>query len=396
MPIESPFHARTSQLCTSMRWKDWAGYFAVCSYEPCHEQEYFAYRHAAGLMDATPLFKYTVSGADAGRLLSRVMTRDITKLRVGRVTYCCWCDDAGKIMDDGTVSRLDDDVYRVTAAEPTLHWLRLNARRYQVAIEDVTTKYGILALQGPLSRGILGHVCGRAVTDLRFFRLTQTTIDRRPVTITRTGYTGDLGYEVWCDSADALPVYDAITEAGQNYRLMPAGLDALDVARVEAGFVMNGVDYHSSNHCLIESRKSTPYELGLGWTVQLDRDPFIGQSKLREEKQRGSQWSFVGLDYDWVAFERLFARHDLPPQTPHGAWRDPLPVFDRTGRQVGQATSGAWSPTLKKNLALASVKRSHAAEGRELLIEATVEFERTRTPVTVSAPMFFDPERKRG
>lgn len=395
MPIPSPFHERTRQLCTSFRWKDWAGYYAVCSFESCHEQEYFAYRHAAGLMDATPLFKYDIRGTDSARFLARVVARDIGKLRVGRVTYCCWCDDDGKVMDDGTVTRLDDDHYRLTAAEPTLHWLLINARAYQVDVHDITHDFGILALQGPLSRDVLEHACGDRILGLRFFRTMETTIDGRPVTVSRTGYTGDLGYEIWCKNDDALPVYDALLESGQPYRLLPAGLDALDVARIEAGFIMNGVDYFSANHCLIEARKSTPLELGLEWTVHLDRAPFIGQGALKREHERGPAWAFVGLEYDWPALEALFARYDLPPETPHGAWRTPLPVYDRTGKQIGQATSGAWSPTLKKNLALASVQTSHSTIGRELLIEVTVEFERLKAPVRVTSPLFFDPERKR-
>jgi aminomethyltransferase len=190
-------------------------------------------------------------------------------------------------------------------------------------------------------------------------------------------------------------VYDAIMEAGKKYQIMPAGLAALDVARIEAGFLMNGVDYFSSNHCVIDSRKSTPYEMGLGWTVNLKRDPFIGQAALKEEKKKGSKWSFVGLDYDWEAYEKLFAIYDLAPETPHGAWRTALPVFNGYGEQVGQATSGAWSPTLKKNLALASIKTDSFKMGDTLKIEATAEYERKTCPVKVCPTMFYNPERKR-
>lgn len=378
-----------------MNWKDWAGYYAVVSYDTHHEQEYFAFRHAAGLFDATPLFKYEVTGPDALNFLERVMARDIGRLKPGRVTYCCWCDDEGKILDDGTVSFLGDDYYRVTAAEPFFHWFHQNARALDVTIEDVTGRYGILALQGPLAREILVRAAGAEITALRFFRLREAEIDNRRVTITRTGYTGDLGYEIWCRNEDALAVYDAVMESGRDFRIMPAGLTALDVARVEAGFIMNGVDYFSANHCLINSRKSTPYELGLGWTVDLERDPFIGQKALRKEEREGSEWQFVGLEYDWDAFEAIFASYDLPPETPAGAWRTALPVYNRNGKQIGQATSGAWSPTLKKNLALASIRTSEFAFGDTLRIEVTAEYERKDCPVTVTKPMFFDPKRKR-
>ena len=217
MPIKSPFHERTSQLCQSLNWKDWAGYHAVVSYDTNYEHEYFAYRHAAGLMDVTPLFKYEIKGPDAVHLLSRIMVKNIYKLKLGQITYCCWCDDAGNVVDDGTVSCLSEEHYRVTAAESTLHWLHQNARSLNVTIEDCTAQFGMLAIQGPLSREILSHAAGQKVADLRFFRLMDNTIDNRKVTITRTGYTGDLGYEVWCENKDAIAVYDAIMESGKNY-----------------------------------------------------------------------------------------------------------------------------------------------------------------------------------
>ncbi len=378
-----------------MFWKDWAGYYAVVSYDTHHDQEYFAFRHAAGLLDATPLFKYEVKGPDSLYILSRIMAKDIGKLKEGRVTYCCWCDDEGKVLDDGTVSCLGKDHYRVTAAEPFLHWFLQNSRSLDVAIEDITSRFGILALQGPLSRDILVHAAGGDVASLGFFRLQESMIDNRRVTITRTGYTGDLGFEVWCGNEDAVAVYDALMESGRNYQIMPAGLAALDVSRIEAGFIMNGVDYFSANHCVIDSQKSTPYEIGLGWTVDLDRERFIGQEALKREKAMGSKWQFVGLEYDWESFEKIFAEFDLPPQTSAGAWRTAVPVYGKSGNQIGQATSGAWSPTLKKNLALASLRTGEFKKGETLFIEVTAEYERKRCPVTVTKPMFFDPARKR-
>jgi aminomethyltransferase len=323
------------------------------------------------------------------------MAKDISKVKPGRVAYCCWCDDDGKILDDGTVACIEKNRYRVTAAEPFLHWFYQNSRSFDVTIKDITSSFGILALQGPLSREILEHAAGGAISSLGFFRLTESTIDSRSVTITRTGYTGDLGYEIWCENDDAIAVYDALMESGKNYQLIPAGLAALDVARIEAGFIMNGVDYFSANHCVIDSQKSTPYELGLGWSVNLDRGKFIGQKALRRERDTGSLWQFVGLEYDWEAFEEIFAKFDLPPQTPAGAWRTGVPVYNKSGKQIGQATSGAWSPTLKKNLALASLKTADFSMGDTLYIEVTAEYERKKCPVTVSKPMFFNPDRKR-
>jgi aminomethyltransferase len=395
MPVPSPFHPRTSELCRSLFWKDWAGYHAVRSYDTYMEREYFAFRHTAGLIDVTPLYKYEVHGPDAAAFLSRIMVRDIRKLQVGQVAYTCWCDDAGKMVDDGTVSRLHETTYRVTAAEPALAWFQRCTRGYAVTVKDSTQALAALSLQGPRSREILKQVSDAPLDDLRFFRLVRTRVDGMEAVISRTGYTGDLGFEIWVDNAHALPLWDALIAAGTPHGLEPAGLDAMDVTRVEAGFIMNGVDYYSAQHCLIESRKSTPYEMALGWTVHLKRDPFNGQAALAAEKEAGPQRFLVGLALDWDGFAAHFARHRLPPQVPSGAWRDPRPVYARNGKQVGYATSGAWSPVLKKNLALATVRAGNEAVGTDLELEVTVEYERKRVRARVEPKPFFDPERKK-
>ena len=395
MPIPTPFHERTSKLCTSLFWKEWAGCHAVRSYDTTHEREYFALRHAAGLIDVSPLHKYEVYGPDAAALLGEVMVRDPGKFKIGRVAYLCWCDDEGKVLDDGTVSRLGPDRFRVTAAEPSGAWLARHARNRAVTIEDSTEAIGALALQGPTSREILRQLCGDEIDKLRFFRVTDSSIDGVPVQVSRTGYTGDLGFEIWVGRDQALRVWDAIMAEGRAYRIEPAGLDALDVTRVEAGFVMNGVDYFSANHCLIESRKSTPFELGLGWTVKLDRGPFVGQQALLKEVELGSEWGFVGLEIEWDGLERLYDLEGLPPSMPSQAWRTPTPVFCANGRQIGQATSGAWSPTLKKNLALATIEAEYVETGKRLMIDWMVEYRRHRVDATVVELPFYDPERKK-
>ncbi len=395
MPIASPFHERTAALCTSLLWKDWAGFHAVCSFDICHEREYFAIRHSAGLLDVTPLFKYEVRGPDASAFLTRVMVRDISRLKPGRVTYSCWCDDDGKMLDDGTVQRLDEDHYRVTSAEPTWRWFMHNTRGFDVTIEDITENIAGLALQGPTSREILRHCTDLDMDRFRYFRVKRGRIAGVDVHVSRTGYTGDLGFEVWCRNDDALAVWDAVVEAGQPHGLTPIGLDALDVARVEAGYILAGVDYYAADQCTIEARKSTPYELDLGWTVDLVRPPFIGQAALRSELARGPAYAFVGLEIDWLELERLYGAHDLPPDLPSHAWRTPTPVYHGNGQQVGRATSGTWSPTLKKNLALASVEAAYAAVGTELRIEQTVEYVRHAVTATVVDKPFFDPKRKR-
>ena len=395
MPIPTPFHERTSALCTSLQWKDWAGYYAVCSFDTSHEREYYALRHAAGLIDVSPLFKYEVTGPDAGALLAQVMVKDVRQLELGQASYLCWCDDAGHVIDDGTVTRMGEDHYRVTAAEPTWAWLQRFRRGYDVELEDSTSRIGALSLQGPFSRAVLADCCDADVDGLGFFRGVEADLGGTPVWISRTGYTGDLGFEVWVDSDKALPAWDAIMSAGRSHGIEAAALDAMDVTRVEAGFIMNGVDYYSAHHCMTDGRKSTPYELGLGWTVQLDRDRFKGQAALRAEKERGPARRFVGLVLDWDEFEGLYAEHGLPPEVCSHAWRDGVPVYAKGGRQVGKATSGAWSPLLKQDLALADVEAEVGKIGTQLDFEVTVEYERRRVTATVTRKPFFDPERKR-
>ena len=269
MPIATPFHPRTLASCTSLLYKDWAGYYAVRSYDTTHDREYFAFRHGCGLIDVTPLYKYDVRGKDAARYLARIMVRDIRKLKPGQVMYVCWCDDQGHMIDDGTVSRLGDDHYRVTSSEPAWHWLVRTSRGMQIALEDVSDGIAALSIQGPTSRDTVDAACGGEVRELKFFRLANTRIDAAKVIVSRTGYTGDLGYEIWMKNEDALPVYDAVVRAGRGHGLEPAGLDAMDVTRVEAGFILNGVDYYSALRCLIPTRKSTPVRARSG----LDGEP---------------------------------------------------------------------------------------------------------------------------
>lgn len=398
MPIPTPFHERTQALCSSYRWKDWSGYCAVSSFDTTHEREYFAFRESAGLLDVTPLYKYEVTGPDAAALLGRMMVRDMSKLKMGRVAYSCWCDDDGKVIDDGTVSRLGEDHFRVTAADPTLHWLEALSHGFDVRIEDSSTRLAALALQGPTSRAILRDAMGSSQIDaLKFFGVTRATIQGVPVWITRTGYTGDLGYEVWVENGEALAVWDALMTAGQPHGIEAVGLDALDVARIEAGFILLGVDYYSSHKVVLEARKSTPLELGFGWMIDLERGNFIGREAIAAEMKRGSKWHLVGLEVSWKELEALYESFNLPPSLPVTASRSGLPIYAdaEDGRQVGQATSHTWSPILKKYLAIASVRGGFEAKGTQLQIEHTVEYERRKVTATVAPLPFYDPERKR-
>jgi aminomethyltransferase len=395
MPIGTAFHSRTSPLCESLAWRDWAGYFAVSTYEVHHEREYNAIRNAAALIDISPLFKYRVTGKDAARLVDRVVTRDVPKMAVGQVAYTHWCDGEGMVIDDGTVSRLAEQTFRWTAAEPTLRWIRENAHGLEVAVRDITDETAALALQGPTSRAILTACTEGDVAALKYFRVTPATIRGVPVEISRTGYTGDLGYEIWLPADQSEKVWDVLMEAGRSYDITPTGIYALDVARIEAGLVMLDVDYTSSRKALIPSQRYTPYEIGMGRLVHLDKSPFVGQGALRRLAAEAPARQLVGLDLDWTDIERLYDEVGLAPQIPAVASRAPVPVF-QDGHQVGKATSTTWSPTLKKMIALATLESSAAAVGTRLEFEFTVDHKRKTVAATVAKLPFFDPARKRG
>jgi aminomethyltransferase len=395
MPIPSPFHSRTAKLCTTQEWRDWSGYLIPITFGPSHEHEYYAVRNAAGLLDVSPLFKYEIEGPDALRLVNRIMTRDISKCNVGQVMYSPWCDDDGKVIDDGTVSRLKEDHFRITAADPSLRWFQDAGDGMDAQIRDVSRELAALALQGPNARAILKGVAEEPGLDaLKYYWLTEAKIGRIPATITRTGYTGDLGYELWINPNQAERLWDRLMEAGEGYGIAPLGLAALDILRIEAGLLLIEVDYISAQKAVIESQKSSPYEIGLGWTVALDKPEFIGQTALREENVRGAKWSFVGLEAKWDELENLFTEKDLAPQVAGRASRASVPIY-KQGRQVGQATSVTFSPILKKYIALATIESSYAAFGSLVDLEITVEYERRRVPAKVRKLPFYNPKHKR-
>jgi aminomethyltransferase len=394
MPIGTPFHPRTAALCESMSWREWAGYFAVSAYEASHEREYNAIRNAAALIDVSPLFKYRVSGRDATRLVDRVVTRDVPKMAVGQVAYTSWCDGDGKVIDDGTVSRLGPDLYRWTAAEPNLRWIRQNAHGLEVEVEDVSDTLAALALQGPTSRDLLASCVEGDVAGLRYFRVMPARMRGIPVEISRTGYTGDLGYEIWVAAEQALPLWDLLIEAGRAYDITPTGMLALDVARIEAGLILLDVDYTSARRALVPSQRYSPYEIGLGRLVSLDKAPYVGRAALRREAALGAPRELVGLDVSWDDVERLHEQAGLAPQLPAAASRVSVPVY-RDGEQVGRASSTAWSPTLKRMIALATLARDAARPGTRLQMELTVDHRRREAGVTVTKLPFFDPPRKR-
>jgi aminomethyltransferase len=394
MPVGTPFHSRTSALSASQNWRAWSGYFVAGSYDVMHDYEYHAIRNSAGLIDVSPLYKYEIRGRDALKLVNRVMTRDASKCAVGQALYGCLCEDDGAVIQDGTVFRLAEDHFRFNLADPSLRWLKLNALGMDVRIEEVSEQIGALALQGPNAFKILQQVVDNDLGKLRFFRLASGKILDLPVVISRTGYTGDLGYEIWLDAEHAERIWDGLIEKGKDFGIKPAGILALDVARLEAGFILLEVDYIGSEKALIPSQRYSPYEIGLGWTVDLKKDHFIGFDALVRLNRNGPPRQVVGLEVSLEDYEYLYRQVDLPPHYPLVAWRGGVPVY-KDERQVGHATTGAWSPALKKYIALATIEKEFIEPGTRLDLEVTVEYKRKSADASVVTLPFFDPPRKR-
>src|SRR5437763_2042496 len=393
MSIGTPFHERTFALCESLNYREWSGYYTVSAYETHHDHEYNAIRNAAALIDISPLFKYRVTGKDATRLVDRIITRDLQKISVGQVIYTPWCDERGKVIDDGTVSRLEENVYRWTAADPSLRWFRQNGLNMDVQIEDISEKVAALALQGPTSAKLLKAVAEADIANLKYFRVTRGKIAGVPVDISRTGYTGDLGYEIWMPWNEAVKVWDALFETGREFDIHATGMLALDVARIEAGLILIDVDYSSSKKALIAAQKYSPNEIGLGKLVHLKKDQFIGRKALLEESRTGSARKLVGLEIDWTKVEVLYDKFGLAPQAPSQASRVAVPVY-RGKQQVGKATSTTWSPIMKKMIALASIESAQAATGNQVEMELTIEAVRHTVSAKIVEMPFYNPPHK--
>jgi aminomethyltransferase len=393
LPVGTAFHDRTFALCHSLNYREWSGYYTVSVYEVHHEHEYNAIRNASALIDISPLYKYLVSGKDATKLVNRVITRDINKVGIGQVIYCCWCDEDGKVIDDGTLTRLEENKYRWTAADPSLRWFRQNGNNMDVHVEDISEKVAALALQGPTSGKLLKSAAQADIANLKYFRMTRGTINGVPVDISRTGYTGDLGYEVWVPWNDAVKVWDALMEKGKAFDIHAAGMLALDVARVEAGLLLIEVDYISSKKALIASQKYSPYELGFGKMVHLDKENFVGKAALEHDQKAGVPRQYVGLEIDWTEVEARYEKFGLTPVAPAQASRVAVPVYCGE-KQVGKATTTTWSPVLKKMIALASIETDHSKPGTRLQLEITIEAMRQKVGAKIVPMPFFNPKRK--
>jgi aminomethyltransferase len=393
--VGTAFFARTQPLNEKMSWGEWSGYFSAQVYADFHDIEYNAIREAAALIDVTPLYKYLVTGPDATRLADRVMTRSASRMDVDQVVYTPWCDERGKVIDDGTVQKRGEQEYFWTAADPSFRWFHLNAHGLDVAIEDVSERVAGLALQGPKSRDVLEAATRQDWSSVRYFGGRRTEIGGVDVYVSRTGYTGDLGYEIWVDAGDALELWDAVWEAGAAFQLRPAGIHALDVSRVEAGLILIEADYTSARHAISAEQEYSPFEIGLGRLVDFSKREFVGRRALElEQAAGGPERRLVGIDLDWGGIEALFAKHDQPPAVSAEVQRGAVPVFDGS-RQVGRATSIVWGPTIKKMVGFASVPPSHASVGTGLSVEWTVEGERGKVDASVVPTPFLDLPRKR-
>lgn len=392
MPVGTPFHARTLALSASLDFRDWAGYYAAGAYDADHEHEYHAIRHGAALIDVSPLFKYAIAGPDAAAFVDRLIPRDARRLSSGQVIYTPWCDEHGLTIDDGIVARLDDRRFRWTAAEPNLRWFRHNAAGLDVSIDDVSEAIAAVAVQGPTAARVLAEA-GVEVATLHYFRMRPATIAGVAVDVSRTGYTGDLGYEVWMPRDGAHAVWDALVAAGAAHGLRPTGLRALDVARIEAGLLLIDIDFVGARRARTASQRYTPLEMGLDRLVDFNKERFIGREALAGQVRRGVPRRIVGVEVEWRGVERLYEAVGLPPLAVATASRVAVPVR-AGGRQIGRMTSSTWSPVLKAMIGLATVDAASARPGTRFEVEHTVDGVRHFVPATVVDTPFFNPRRK--
>jgi aminomethyltransferase len=396
MSAGTAFFERQRALNAKLSWGEWSGYHAAAVFADFVDIEYNAIREAAAVIDVSPLYKYEVEGPDAAALLDRIVTRDVSSMTVDQVIYTPWCDEEGKVIDDGTITRLGDEAFRVTAADPSSRWFVLNATGLDVGVHDISEETAALALQGRLSRHVLERATGRDWSDLAYFRRRPGTVDGIEIDVTRTGYTGDLGYELWIPAKSALAVWDRLFEAGADFGIRPVGIQALDIARVEAGLILIEAEYTSARHAFAPELKYSPFEIGLGRLVKFDKPAeFTGRRALLAERAAGGPARrLVGLELDWPAIEAMYARHDLAPQISPYVHRPPVPV-SRDREQVGRATSVGWGPTIKKMVGFGQIDARLTAPGTRVSVEWTVESERGKVGATVVPLPFLDLDRKR-
>jgi aminomethyltransferase len=393
----SPFHERTSAANETGLWAHWSGYLSASKYQISEKFEYFAIRNSAGLFDSSPLFKYRIHGPDAEQFLSGILARDIRACPVGHGQYTIWCDERGYVVEDGVVLRHAADDYMLTAAEPNFAYFADAVGRHRVEIEDVSEQYGVLAVQGPSSRAILAGLDAR-VGKLEYFGLTKAKIGGVPVTVSRTGYTGDLGFEIWTAAGDAVAVWDAVVEASKGRGVIPFGLTALSMARIEAGLLLLDVDFQSSRFAWTDAHRSTPLELGLGWMFKdlasNDR-AFLGREAIaREIADKTSRWKLTGLVLDWREYDRHFDEAGLIPPKDHTPIEEEYYIYDDDLKQLGYATSLMYSPMLQRHIALARVPLDRSAPGSRVKLELAVSHRYEYFDAHVTRLPLYNPERR--
>jgi aminomethyltransferase len=393
----TPFHDRLSELNRTGLYSHWSGYLSALRYDMSAKHEYFAVRNSAGFFDTSPLFKYWIRGKDAERFLAGVLTRDVRQCRPGRAQYTIWCDDRGYVLEDGVVFRHSDTEFFMTTARPNLGYFTDLIGRLSVEIEDVSDDFGVLAVQGPRSREIL-ETLTPDVNGLAFFDLCSTKIGTAPVTLSRTGYTGDLGFEIFVGAGDALPVLDAVIDAGAGRGLRPFGEDALLMTRIEAGLVLIDVEFSSSRLAYNDNERITPRELGFGWMLRgidaADR-PFIGRAALRKElAEKTSRWLTVGLSVDWQQFDRLHTEAGLLTPKDETPLSYESMLYDDEGDRIGYATGLMYSPMLQRHIAMARVRPDLASPGSRVNLEITIDHRYRTVAADVARLPLFNPTRK--
>jgi aminomethyltransferase len=393
----TPFHDRTSALNVTGLWQHWSGHLAANRYQVSDKFEYFAVRNAAGIFDTSPLYKYRIAGRDAERYLSGMLARDIRACPPWHAQYTTWLDERGFVLEDGVIQHRAPDEYLLTAAEPNYAWFADRIGRLAVSIDEVSLEIGALAVQGPRSRALLARMVP-TVEELPFFGITTGTIGGRPVTVSRTGYTGDLGYEIWVETPDALSVWDALWDAVDGHGVLPYGLAALYMLRIEAGLLLLAVDFDSSRFAYNDAHRSTPLELGWAWMFkgfEEDDRPFIGRrALLRERAQKTSRWRMVGLVVDWEDYDRVYTAAGLIPPKEHKPVHEDWMVYDDERARIGYATSFMYSPILQRHIALARVRPDLARPGTRVFLEFTVDHRYQQVAAHVARLPLYNPQRK--
>jgi aminomethyltransferase len=380
--LQTPFHARARELSQVDSFIPWAGYTTVDVFTTM-EQEYFAIRNATTLYDLTPMVKYRIAGPDALGYLNRLVSRDLAKLKPDRVAYCVWCNDAGHLVDDGTVFRLGADEYRLCTADRQIDWLLDSAIGFDVKIEEITEQIAALSMQGPTSCAVLKNAGLLGLDLLKPFDIGRFTLAGCPIVVSRTGFTGDLGYELWMAPEAAEAIWDALMAAGRSRGIRAIGSQALNIARLEAGFLSPHVDFVSAEHTIRTGRDRSPLELGLSWLVDFEKGHFNGRRALLAERERGPRRQLVGLDIEG----NKPAHNSLLYTGPKG------------NREIGSISSAAWSPTCKRNIALAMVDAPHFQIGSivwaEIYMNRELVWERRMSRAEVVERPFFAPSRRR-